>query len=260
MNQTFMQSLTMGHAWLALNGCLSAADGSYGVCNDPVFDTDRLSLLDRGFVFAIAHCRGGGEMGRQWYEDGKFLHKKNTFVDFIACAEHLVAKKYTSPPRLCAEVSSRSCANDLVCNIESFAQSRKLAEERPYFPKIWSTIDSFWLGQEPGVIELLLPCRGDSPPALLLCFRCGNFGQCCPEMHAQLSIMHPPHSLATASLVSFRGLHCNLHCTSGVQASLLVSKLLQMLHVRPRLFKLSCEHDALCKTLVGCSQSSVSLI
>ncbi|KAK9831069.1 hypothetical protein WJX74_002118 [Apatococcus lobatus] len=77
--------------------------GSYEVCNDPYFSSNRLSLVDRGFIFAIAHTRGGGEMGRQWYEDGKYLHKKNTFVDFIACAEHLVAKKFTTPSKLCIE-------------------------------------------------------------------------------------------------------------------------------------------------------------
>ena len=84
----------------------AAADGSYEVCNDPYFSSNRLSLVDRGFIFAIAHARGGGEMGRQWYEDGKYLHKKNTFVDFVACAKHLVAKKYTSPSKLCIEVST----------------------------------------------------------------------------------------------------------------------------------------------------------
>ncbi|MEW5311304.1 MAG: hypothetical protein WDW38_003032 [Sanguina aurantia] len=63
--------------------------GSYEISNDPYFTSQRLTLLDRGFVFAIAHTRGGGEMGRQWYEDGKFLRKKNTFLDFIAVAEHL---------------------------------------------------------------------------------------------------------------------------------------------------------------------------
>jgi len=77
--------------------------GSYEVPNDPYFSSPRLSLIDRGFIFAIAHVRGGGEMGRQWYEDGKFLKKKNTFKDFIACAEHLVEKRYTSPKRLCIE-------------------------------------------------------------------------------------------------------------------------------------------------------------
>lgn len=83
---------------LLLNGY-----GSYEICNDPDFRSTRLSLIDRGFVFAIAHVRGGGEMGRRWYETGKYLSKKNTFDDFIACAEHLIAKKYTSSSRLCIE-------------------------------------------------------------------------------------------------------------------------------------------------------------
>ncbi|XP_022763876.1 uncharacterized protein LOC111309190 [Durio zibethinus] len=77
--------------------------GSYEVCVDPDFKASRLSLLDRGFVFAIAHIRGGGEMGRQWYENGKFLKKKNTFTDFIACAEFLIEKKYCSKEKLCIE-------------------------------------------------------------------------------------------------------------------------------------------------------------
>ena len=76
--------------------------GAYEHSNDPMFDPARLSLLDRGFVYAIAHVRGGGEMGREWYEDGKFLHKRNTFGDFIACAEHLVTHGYTRPQRLVA--------------------------------------------------------------------------------------------------------------------------------------------------------------
>jgi oligopeptidase B len=70
--------------------------GSYGASLDPGFSTNRLSLLDRGFVYAIAHIRGGSELGRHWYESGKFLQKKNTFLDFVACAEHLIAEKYTS--------------------------------------------------------------------------------------------------------------------------------------------------------------------
>lgn len=74
--------------------------GSYGASTDPNFSTNRLSLLDRGFVFAIAHIRGGEEMGRYWYEQGKLLNKKNTFTDFIACAEHLIAEKYTSREKL----------------------------------------------------------------------------------------------------------------------------------------------------------------
>ncbi len=76
--------------------------GSYGYSVDPSFNSARLSLLDRGFAFAIAHIRGGQEMGRQWYEDGKFLKKKNTFTDFIDCAHHLVKEKYTSSENLFA--------------------------------------------------------------------------------------------------------------------------------------------------------------
>ncbi|GII18904.1 S9 family peptidase [Planomonospora parontospora] len=70
--------------------------GSYEISVDPSFSVARLSLLDRGFVFAIAHIRGGGEMGRRWYEDGKFQQKKNTFTDFVACAEHLRAAGWSS--------------------------------------------------------------------------------------------------------------------------------------------------------------------
>ncbi len=76
------------------------AYGAYGSPTEPGFGTTRLSLINRGFVYAIAHVRGGGEMGRHWYEDGKLLNKKNTFTDFIACAEHLVAEKYTNPKKL----------------------------------------------------------------------------------------------------------------------------------------------------------------
>ena len=74
--------------------------GAYEHSNDPMFDPARLSLLDRGFVFAIAHVRGGGELGRRWYEEGRLLHKRNTFDDFVACAEHLVAEGYTTPALL----------------------------------------------------------------------------------------------------------------------------------------------------------------
>jgi oligopeptidase B len=74
--------------------------GSYEASRDPAFSSIRLSLLDRGFLFALAHVRGGGEMGRRWYEEGKLDRKRNTFTDFIACAEHLVAEGWTSPERL----------------------------------------------------------------------------------------------------------------------------------------------------------------
>jgi oligopeptidase B len=86
--------------------CLLYGYGSYEHCVDPGFSSLRLSLLDRGFVFAIAHVRGGGEMGRPWYDDGKLLHKRNTFTDFIACAEHLVAERFTAPDRLVARGAS----------------------------------------------------------------------------------------------------------------------------------------------------------
>ncbi len=88
---------------LAQNGhnpCFLYGYGSYGASMDPNFSSNRLTLLDRGFVFALAHIRGGGEMGRYWYDQGKLLNKKNTFADFIACAEKLVADKYTSPDKL----------------------------------------------------------------------------------------------------------------------------------------------------------------
>ncbi len=80
--------------------------GSYEASSDPVFSVPRLSLLDRGFGFAIAHIRGGGEMGRRWYEDGKLLHKKNTFTDFVACAEHLADRGWTTTSRLVARGGS----------------------------------------------------------------------------------------------------------------------------------------------------------
>ena len=82
------------------------AYGSYGSSMDPTFSSSRLSLLDRGFAFAIAHIRGGEEMGRQWYEDGKMLKKKNTFTDFIDCGKWLVENKYTSKEHLYAQGGS----------------------------------------------------------------------------------------------------------------------------------------------------------
>ena len=78
------------------------AYGSYGITNDPSFSSIRLSLLDRGFIFAIAHVRGGEYLGRQWYDDGKMLTKQNTFTDFIACSKYLIAENYTSSDHLYA--------------------------------------------------------------------------------------------------------------------------------------------------------------
>jgi oligopeptidase B len=82
------------------NPLLMVGYGSYGSSYPDSFSSNRLSLLDRGVVLAIAHIRGGAEMGRKWYEDGKFLHKKNTFTDFIACAEYLIQQQWTSPHHL----------------------------------------------------------------------------------------------------------------------------------------------------------------
>ncbi len=82
------------------NPCLLYGYGSYGASMDPYFSSNNLSLLDRGFVYAIAHVRGGSEMGRHWKEDGKMLNKRNTFTDFIAVAEVLIDQNYTNPDRL----------------------------------------------------------------------------------------------------------------------------------------------------------------
>jgi oligopeptidase B len=88
------------------NPLLQYAYGSYGYSMDPTFSSSRLSMLDRGFIFAIAHIRGGEELGRHWYEDGKLLKKKNTFTDFIDCSKYLIAQKYTSKEHLYAEGGS----------------------------------------------------------------------------------------------------------------------------------------------------------
>lgn len=88
------------------NPLLLYAYGSYGASMDPYFSSTRLSLLDRGFVYAIAHIRGGEELGRKWYENGKLLKKKNTFTDFIDCSRFLIEEKYTSPEHLYAEGGS----------------------------------------------------------------------------------------------------------------------------------------------------------
>jgi oligopeptidase B len=88
------------------NPLLQYAYGSYGMSMDPYFSSTRLSLLDRGFVYVIAHIRGGEDLGRQWYEDGKLLKKRNTFTDFIDCSKYLIAEKWTSPEHLYAEGGS----------------------------------------------------------------------------------------------------------------------------------------------------------
>ena len=92
--------------------CLLIGYGSYGISYDPSISSNLVSLLQRGFIVAYAHIRGGGEMGRQWKEDGKYLKKKNTFSDFIACAEELIARQYSSPQRLV--ISGRSAGGLLM--------------------------------------------------------------------------------------------------------------------------------------------------
>jgi oligopeptidase B len=88
------------------NPLLLTGYGSYGVSNNPSFSSNRVSLLDRGVVCAIAHVRGGGEMGKKWHDQGRMFAKKNTFTDFIAVAEHLVREKWTSLDRLAIEGGS----------------------------------------------------------------------------------------------------------------------------------------------------------
>ena len=85
------------------NPCFLYGYGSYGANVEPGFLSHRLALLERGVVFAMAHIRGGGALGRRWYEDGKFLNKKNTFSDFIDCAKHLINEQYSSPEHLAIE-------------------------------------------------------------------------------------------------------------------------------------------------------------
>ncbi|MEJ8801387.1 S9 family peptidase [Pontibacter sp. H249] len=85
---------------------LQYAYGSYGISTNPGFSSVRLSLLDRGFIYAIAHIRGGQEMGRKWYEEGRMLKKKNTFTDFIDASEYLIEQKYTNPDKLFAQGGS----------------------------------------------------------------------------------------------------------------------------------------------------------
>jgi oligopeptidase B len=86
--------------------CLLYGYGAYELTVDAHFSSLVLSLLDRGFVYALAHVRGGGEMGRRWYEEGRLEHKRNTFTDFVACADHLVAEGFTSAERLAARGGS----------------------------------------------------------------------------------------------------------------------------------------------------------
>lgn len=88
------------------NPALMYGYGSYGATIDPYFDSNRFSLIDRGFVYAVAHIRGGYDMGRDWYEQGRMEHKRNTFTDFIACAEHLIQEGYVAKDKLAIQGAS----------------------------------------------------------------------------------------------------------------------------------------------------------
>ena len=115
--------------------------GSYEISIDPSFSISRLSLLDRGVGFAMAHVRGGGEMGRQWYDDGKVLRKRNTFTDFVACARHLSETGWTAPERLVAEGGSAGgLLMGAVANLAPEAFAGILAEV-PFVDPLTSILD-----------------------------------------------------------------------------------------------------------------------
>jgi oligopeptidase B len=115
--------------------------GSYETSMDPYFSIARLSLLDRGMGYAIAHVRGGGEMGRRWYEEGKLLHKRNTFTDFVACARHLASSGWTSAERLVAEGGSAGgLLMGAVANLAPDAFAGILAEV-PFVDPLTSILD-----------------------------------------------------------------------------------------------------------------------
>lgn len=116
--------------------------GSYGVSIDAAFLSPRLSLVDRGFVFAIAHVRGGQEMGRQWYEDGKLIKKKNTFTDFIACVEFLIREKFTKPEKLFA--MGRSAGGLLMGAISNMRPElfKGIVAEVPFVDVVTTMLDS----------------------------------------------------------------------------------------------------------------------
>jgi oligopeptidase B len=116
--------------------------GSYGLSIDAAFSPPRLSLVDRGFVFAIAHVRGGQEMGRQWYDDGKLLKKKNTFTDFIACAEFLIRERFTRPEKLFA--MGRSAGGLLMGVVSNLRPDlfKGIVAEVPFVDVVTTMLDS----------------------------------------------------------------------------------------------------------------------
>ena len=115
--------------------------GAYEISIDPTFSVARLSLLERDVVFAIAHVRGGGEGGRRWYDDGKILHKRNSFTDFVTCAEFLVAEGYTRPDRLAARGGSAGgLLMGAVANLAP-ADFRAIVAEVPFVDCLTTILD-----------------------------------------------------------------------------------------------------------------------
>lgn len=120
---------------------LQYAYGSYGASMDPSFSSNRLSLLDRGFIYALAHIRGGEEMGRQWYEDGKMMHKMNTFYDFVDCGKYLIEQRYTSPDHLYAQGGSAGgLLMGVVANIAA-AQYQGIIAQVPFVDVVNTMLD-----------------------------------------------------------------------------------------------------------------------
>ncbi|HEY6997302.1 MAG TPA: S9 family peptidase, partial [Candidatus Binatia bacterium] len=116
--------------------------GSYGLSIDAAFQSPRLSLVDRGFVFAIAHIRGGQELGRQWYEAGKLLKKRNTFTDFITCAEFLIREEFTRPEKLFA--MGRSAGGLLMGAVSNMRPDlfRGIVAEVPFVDVVTTMLDA----------------------------------------------------------------------------------------------------------------------
>ena len=124
------------------NSLLLYGYGSYGLSIDASFASPRLSLVDRGFIFAIAHIRGGQEMGREWYDNGKLLKKKNTFTDFITSAEFLIGEKFTSPEKLFA--MGRSAGGLLTGAISNMRADlfKGIVAEVPFVDVVTTMLDS----------------------------------------------------------------------------------------------------------------------
>ncbi|MEV4479833.1 S9 family peptidase [Micromonospora coxensis] len=121
--------------------CVIYGYGSYEASMDPWFSIARLSLLDRGVIFAVAHIRGGGELGRRWYDEGKLLAKKNTFTDFVACARHLVKAGWTASDRLVARgASAGGLLMGAVANLAPDA-FRGIVAQVPFVDALTSILD-----------------------------------------------------------------------------------------------------------------------